>query len=301
MRVSSPATVDAIDCSNGRWRRRPRIGQYGVSIPALPAMALSFSEKWHMRHRCWRCRFKSEAPSIRFLLDAPLAGGTLVDVGANMGVFSYYLSRAAGPAGSVYAFEAQPELGPHLRAVARSFGLANLHVVNEGLSSRPGVLRMRREEAGSGRASFHHAASEQLEELEIPVTTLDTFFANTAQKPIRFIKCDVEGHELDVFRGAERILKSDGPMLLFECHHDQATKGDLFAFLSGLGYDGVFYHVDPRDHQSVLRKTRGSYVHYASFARYAYARPGVLHRNYIFMKDRARLDVMLSTGGDSHE
>lgn len=259
-------------------------------------MALSFSEKWHMRHRCWRCRFKSEAPSIRFLLDSPLAGATLVDVGANRGVFSYYMARAAGPSGSVYAFEAQPELGPHLRAVAKSFGLTNLHVINEGLSSRPGVLPMRRATVGSGRASFHHDPRADLEELEIPVTTLDTFFSNIAHNRIRFIKCDVEGHELDVFKGAEGILREDGPVLLFECHHNEAAEGSLFEYLEGLGYDGVFFHVDPRDHRRLLRNTRGKYVHYASFGRYAYARPGVLHRNYIFTKDRERLAAMQRDG-----
>lgn len=256
-------------------------------------MHLGFAEKLHMRHRFLRCRFKSEAPSIRFLLESPLTGGTLVDVGANVGVFAYYLSRLAGPSGKVYAFEAQPELGPHLEALASSFGLANLTVVNQGLSSQPGVLRMQRSKAGSGQASFHHGAGGGLEEIDIPVTTLDTFFAGTPHEPIRFMKCDVEGHELEVFRGAERILREDGPVLLFECHDDQARQGDLFGFLAGLGYDGVFFHVDRADHDSLLRRTRGSYQPYTAFDRFEYVRPGVRHRNYIFMKDRERLAELL--------
>lgn len=258
-------------------------------------MPLSFAGKLHMRHRFLRCRYKSEAPSIRFLLESPHAGGTLVDVGANVGVFAYYMSRLAGPAGKVYAFEAQPELGPHLEAVASSFGLENLRIVNHGLSSRPGVLKMQRSKAGSGQASFHHEAGGGLEEIEIPVTTLDAFFAQTPHDPIRFIKCDVEGHELEVFRGAESILREDGPVLLFECHDDQAKQGDLFRFLAGLGYDGVFFHVDPADHESLLRRTRGSYQPYTAFDKFEYVRPGVRHRNYIFMKDRGRLAELLGS------
>lgn len=261
-------------------------------------MKLGFAEKLHMQHRFLRCRFKSEAPSIRFLLEYPFAGGTLVDIGANMGVFSYYMSRSAGPAGSVYAFEAQPELGPHLEGVAESFGLTNLHVINQGLSSRPGVLRMRRSEAGSGRASFDHGTNDDLEELEIPVTTLDAFFRTVEHDPVRFIKCDVEGHELEVFKGAEAILREDSPVLLFECHHDEARDGRLFGFLASLEYDGAFFQVTPEDHKSLLRNTRGKYVHYSSFERHAYARPGVLHRNYIFMKGRERLKRMLSDDAD---
>lgn len=256
-------------------------------------MELSFAEKLHMRHRFLRCRFKSEAPSIRFLLESPLEGGTLVDVGANVGVFAYYLSRLAGPTGKVYAFEAQPELGPHLDSVASSFGLSNLTVVNRGLSSQPGVMKMQRTKAGSGQASFHHDASDDLEEIEVPVTTLDGFFAGRPHEPIRFIKCDVEGHELEVFRGAECILREDGPLLLFECHDEQARQGDLFGFLTGLGYDGIFFHVDRADHESLLRNTRGIYQPYTAFDRFEYVRPGVRHRNYIFMKDTERLAELL--------
>ena len=80
-------------------------------------MSLSFYEKLHMVHRCWRLRFKSEVPDIRYVRQAGLAGSTVIDIGANKGVFSIYMSRAAGPGGKLLAFEAQPELGDHLRGV----------------------------------------------------------------------------------------------------------------------------------------------------------------------------------------
>lgn len=255
-------------------------------------MTLSFAEVLHMRHRFWRCRFKSEAPSIRFILESDFAGGTLIDVGANKGVFSYYMSRAAGPVGTVHAFEAQPELGPHLESVRAAFGLDNLQVVSKGLSSGPGSMTMRRDRAGSGTASFHHGAGD-LEEIEIPVTTLDDYLGEVGRPPVRFIKCDVEGHELEVFRGATETLRRDGPQLLFECHHSQAEDGRLFGFLTGLGYDGAFFHVDPADHRSLLHTSRGRYVHFSDFGRYPYARPGVRHRNYVFAKDLGALQGKL--------
>lgn len=252
-------------------------------------MKLTLAEAWHMRHRFWRCRFKSEAPSIRLLLEADLAGGTLIDIGANKGVFCYYMSRAAGASGTVFAFEAQPELGPHLEAVRETFGLDNLHIVMQGLSSAPGTMTMRRSEIGTGTASFHHAGASGLEAIEIPVTTLDDYLEEAGDPAIRFIKCDVEGHELEVFRGAARTLQRDAPLLLFECHHAQAEDGRLFEFLAGLGYDGVFFHVEPDDHRSFLHKNRGRYVHYSEFARHPYARPGIRHRNYVFAKDPGAL------------
>ena len=74
-------------------------------------MKLSPIGKLHMRHRFWRYRYKSEVPDIRYVLESRLEGKTLLDIGANIGIYSYYLSRKAGPHGKVYAFEAQPELG----------------------------------------------------------------------------------------------------------------------------------------------------------------------------------------------
>ncbi|MEX2496237.1 MAG: FkbM family methyltransferase, partial [Woeseia sp.] len=180
-------------------------------------------------------------------------------------------------------------LGPHLAAVKARFGLDNLQVVNKGLSSSPGVMRMRRSRAGSGMASFHFGRDDELEEIEIAVTTLDGCLAGSVGGPVRFIKCDVEGHELEVFKGAAGILRRDGPVLLFECHHNEAEEGSLFSFLSELGYDGAFFQVEPADHRNLLRRTRGRYVHFSEFSRHPYVRPNVRHRNYLFVRPPDRI------------
>ncbi len=76
----------------------------------------------------------------------------------------------------------------------------------------------------------------------VRVTTLDDHF--DADTPVRLIKCDVEGHELEVFRGGERLLRAQRPLLLFECEerqHRRHTSGEVFAFLEGLGYQGFFF------------------------------------------------------------
>ncbi len=245
-------------------------------------MPLGLYDRLHMIHRCWRLRFKSEVPSIRYVRTAALAGTTVIDIGANMGVFSIYLSRAAGPGGRLLAFEAQPELGEHLRAVRESFGLTNMTVVNKGLSSAPGNLVMRRSEAGSGMASFHNDDSPDMQSIDIPVIRLDDYLAEHDVGPIRFIKCDVEHHELEVFRGAEQTLRRDGPTLLFECHDDDADRGELFGFLAGLGYEGRFFHVTQADHRSLLHKGRGRYVPCDRRHEYPHVHPRVRHRNYLF-------------------
>jgi FkbM family methyltransferase len=237
-----------------------------------------------MRYRCWRYRFKSEVPSISFVRGAALRGKTLLDIGANRGIYSIYLSRAAGPDGRVIAFEPQPELKGHLEDVRASFGLGNLTIENIGLSSRAGELAMRRPSAGAGSASMHIDPAAGWEEFKVPVQRLDDYVARQALGSVHLIKCDVESHELEVFRGGERTLRQFLPALIFECNHEIAGRGDLFGFLHALGYDGHFYHVSPEDHRSLTHKNRGCYVPASKFAEYPCAREGLDARNYLFLR-----------------
>jgi FkbM family methyltransferase len=250
-------------------------------------MQINLYDKLHMYHRFWRYRLRTERPSIFYLLDCDLEGKVLVDIGANKGIYSYWMSKKAGRNGVVFAFEPQPELGVHLEKMKKSFTLDNLRIVNNGLSSS-GILKLMRSEPGSGGASFHLPPDEHLEELDVPVTTLDEFFNMSDHRPISFIKCDVEKHECDVFKGGHDILSKDKPILLFECWHHEAERGELFSYLTDLGYDGFFYYVRQSDHASHLRRAKGKYVHFSQFKEYSYVKPPISHRNYIFVrKDKA--------------
>lgn len=254
-----------------------------LSDAGTDAAMLSQTNTLRMWYRCMRYRFKSEVPSISFVRNADLAGRTLLDIGAHRGIYSIYLSRAAGEHGRVIAFEPQPELHEHLCVVKRRFGLCNLTIANVGLSSRRGTLTLRRSYAGSGGASFYVEPSPELEAIAAPVVPLDEYVEAAGVKAVDFIKCDVEGHEWEVFEGAERTLRRCTPTLLFECRHETAVAGRLFGFLSELGYDGYFYHVSSADHRSWFNKNRGAYVRCEEAARHEYPRSSVIVRNYLFV------------------
>ena len=235
---------------------------------------MTFSERVRMLLRLWKYRLREERESIAFMRRQALVGRTVLDVGANKGIYAYWMSRQVGPRGRAVAFEPQSDLRPHLEDLKRTFRLDNLEIVSQGLSNRRGMAGLRRDKPGSLGATLEAelpAAGWQAtaESIEVEVTTLDDYCEANSLADVGLIKCDVEGHELAVFEGGRRLLEQQRPVLLFECHHHEAERGALFSFLRELGYDGVFY-------------SGGRAVPYQQFAEYPYRKPSIRFRNYMF-------------------
>ena len=206
---------------------------------------MNIIERVHTLHRAWRYRLREEKESVTYLLQQKIDGATVLDIGANKGIYTYWMSKKVGKTGKVYAFEPQPELGDFLNDLCASFRLTNVEIVNQGLSDRPGDFTMFRNKVGAGGATLeskflHKSNSDSLQKVEVTVTTLDDFFQSRSVDRLDFIKCDVEGHELSVFKGGKNTLSKHKPTLLFECHHKDAQEKSLFAFLEELGYRGFF-------------------------------------------------------------
>lgn len=230
---------------------------------------MNLIQKLHMLHSAWHYRLNTEKNDIRFLLGLDLKGKTVIDIGANRGIYSYWMEKTVGPAGKVVAFEPQPELEAHLLDFKAAFKFDNLRIIRKGLSSHNGSQKLFRSEPGSGGASLNQSqASNGCQAIPVEVSTLDAYYDEFTD--VAFIKCDVEGHEHDVFRGGQRLLERDRPCLLFECHHDEAKKQDLFSFLTSLGYDGFF-------------TGKKGMIHFSRFDQYPYRRENEHHRNYIFL------------------
>ncbi len=114
---------------------------------------LSFFQKAKAFHRIWRYRLNTEKDSIGFLLRQDLLKKTVVDIGGNKGIYSYWMSRLVGEKGAVVVFEPQPELGKYLESFRFSFRLNNLTIVNRALSSTIGQQSLYRVKVGDGGAS----------------------------------------------------------------------------------------------------------------------------------------------------
>lgn len=197
-------------------------------------------ERLHMMHRLLRYRWVAERIELQFMLGRRLASGSVFDVGAHCGVYSYWMHRHFDKATRVVAFEPQPELVDHLVRFRRAFRLDRLQIEPVGLSSQTGMLTMHRPRAHWGAATVDEFAcdSEFMDVFDVPVTTIDDYLTEHPElRPVRFIKCDVEYHEAAVLAGAERTLCEDRPELLVEWSTPRRAYRDrLFHQMQRLGY-----------------------------------------------------------------
>lgn len=130
------------------------------------------------------------AADIDFLLEGVGPGGTFVDIGANIGLYTLPLAKRIGENGKVIAIDANPLMARRLRWNAAASALGNISVFPCAVSDHE----------GSGSLSIHKddAAIVSLEddiEGSIPIRTLPSILAEARVEHIDGLKIDIEGHE----------------------------------------------------------------------------------------------------------
>jgi FkbM family methyltransferase len=195
-------------------------------------------------------RFMSSGEHEAALLQGLVeSGSSVIDVGANIGQFTYALCQLVGPSGNVIAIEPQPELAKLLRAATRHLSLP-VTVFECALSSRTGeaqleipVINGEKRHAlatlnGHGASGFHK---------QVKLCRLDDICRQIRTR-ISLIKIDVEGHELEVLLGSVDTLRRHRPVLLMEIEqrHSPVPIGETFDFLKSLGYCGEFVDANGR-------------------------------------------------------
>ena len=205
-------------------------------------------EKTKLWYRAWRYRLKHDRAEISYILKSIQPGNTVVDIGAHKGAYTYWLRKRVGTSGKVISFEPQPELAKYLTDMVGLYKWKNVSVENSGLSSEIGQMTLHiPSHSPSPGATFEKkfSARDVVRTHSVEVTTLDEYVnRNIPKERITFIKCDVEGHEFEVFKGAENILRDQKPILMFECeqrHHKEHSIYDIFNYLNSMGYKGFFF------------------------------------------------------------
>lgn len=188
---------------------------------------------------------RGQGEEARFLGKALRPGDTFLDVGANYGAYALHASCLVGEFGRVIAFEPQAVLA---RAVAVSLAMSaksSASVVCCALGETNGELPLYAPRFGSsGSASVYETAllGKARKKNLVRCCRLDDLVAPGSLPGTVGMKLDVEGHELPVLRGAERLLREARPWIVLELNPSTAAASsiplvEVLSYLSDLGYD----------------------------------------------------------------
>lgn len=181
-----------------------------------------------------------EACELDLVLKLIRPGATVFDIGANVGWYSLNIARNVAGA-RIFAFEPLPNTFNLLCTNIRLNDVANVEPQNVGLADKPGELVFYFCKDSSGSASAANIGERaDAQQFTCPVTTLDEFAQSRGLKA-DFIKCDVEGAEILVFRGAKRCLETHRPIVMSEmlrkwCRKFNYHPNDIIDLFHGLGY-----------------------------------------------------------------
>jgi FkbM family methyltransferase len=159
-----------------------------------------------------------ENANVRLLASLVKPATTFLDVGAHIGLMSLPVLKAVQDA-QVVAFEASPTILPYLRqTIERSpyHRRWKLVPVAVGAQIGPTVFSL----SSTGNSVFDGLKSTNrvpmIGDVEVEMTTIDSWWRKSGSPQISVIKIDVEGAELQVLEGARQCLAEQRPRVLLE-------------------------------------------------------------------------------------
>jgi FkbM family methyltransferase len=142
----------------------------------------------------------------RLLKSILSAGAVVVDAGANIGVYSQFLSRCVGRSGVVHSFEPSPENFSRLQAATRK--LANVRLSQAAVGECSGRSKLYLSDQLNVDHRTYATDGDLRSAVPIDVAALDDYFK--AGQRVDLIKMDIQGYELHALRGTNRVL-ADNP------------------------------------------------------------------------------------------
>jgi FkbM family methyltransferase len=147
------------------------------------------------------------------------AGMTVLDIGAHHGLYTLLASKRVGPNGRVFAFEPSPREREALQWNVRLNRCKNVVIERLALGKEEGEGRLyvvQGHETGCNSLK-PPAVSDITWAVPVRVSSLDQWLATHKVGNVDFIKLDVEGGELSVLQGAQKLLESaPRPVILAE-------------------------------------------------------------------------------------
>jgi FkbM family methyltransferase len=189
---------------------------------------LNHARIWHRELKVWGQRLRAtsldrlvflalhragimgadEAQLLRKLVEK---GMHVVDIGANIGLYTLLCAKLAGNAGRVFAFEPEPNLFSALCDNCATNAVLNVAPFQLAAGDSNGRAKFQRSVFNSGDNRLGESTSDA-KPIEVEVARLDDFLP---VRTVQFIKLDVQGHELAALTGMQEVIASSPDVRVF--------------------------------------------------------------------------------------
>jgi FkbM family methyltransferase len=230
--LSEPGTYQLVEGRHGQFLCNPRDNCVGRSL-------IAYGEWGEAEVRLFE----------RFLR----SGDVVIEVGSNLGSHTVPLSKAVGSAGAVHAIEPQRLIHQLLCGNLALNGCFNVYPRRVAAGDHEGIIDIAdlapHLEMNYGAVSVNWRFEPDTVMERLPLITLDSL----GLPKVDFVKIDAEGLDVEVLRGASRILHRDRPALFVEAAPPTFT--ELFALLNNNDYEAYWYCSQLFDSENVKSNT----------------------------------------------
>jgi len=174
----------------------------------------------------------------------------LFDVGANRGQ-SLGLFRENFPTGTIHAFEPSPSVFEELKQCAAGETNVRLNNIALGSSRERRILNENPQDSVSSLLPADSDFSWRREirsRTEVEVSSVDDYCESAGIKSIDVLKSDTQGFDLEVLKGATRLLNGHKIHLVYvemnflNIYVGMASFEDIFLFLKKFGFETVSFY-----------------------------------------------------------
>lgn len=187
---------------------------------------------------------KSKYSELYFTQKIVKEGDTVLDIGANLSYYSYFLAKKIGNSGMLMAVEPIPLFAEVWKKNMSKYKTENIKLFNCALGNEEknevnmsipivnGVVRHGLTKVDGQKNAKAH---EKLLEFKVPMHIGDNLLLNEKLTQLNYLKCDVEGYEQFVMPSLKNTISKFKPLIQIELNGKE-NRENVVGFLLPLNY-----------------------------------------------------------------